>query len=629
MFGATVALLLAAVGGINAIVDPYDITRATPIKGVNAYLQTLIYQSALSKALGVRRETFDTLILGSSVADGGFAVTGGTQFESNRVAGRPLSKHKNIYNAAIRGSGVDAALIYLRHAYAINPHIKHVILGMEWGLFSAWIRPLPQLDPFLRPGPFWRMGYFKYLTWTALDDSVRTVQANAGYASREGLRDLLQLWPTFAAHAAVDSNVVQQVSLTSPALPIFARTPAETRAIYFSMLQGSRFREIADAAPDSLARRDILDIVRQIVEFTGQHNIKLTVYVSPQHAAFWATIRTMGLWPYHLNWLRSLAEVTPYFDFSGIVDFADDVDQYFPGDSLHFNPLAGERLLSILLDEGASKNADYVTRDTAEDAIARRTQRLDDWLRKDAYVGDVLSGIRLPAKMVGLDDILPARLRGAENGLNLVKFAGDYFALPANQEPFDLRRVAQRQYAPMLVARTPEEIRSEIARRKLRAFELVRTQEKGQPIASDGDVARAFDNNETSFWLTSLAEPERAWAGYAFDTPVPLRRIVIVQPSNVAYRHERLAVQSSRDRGATWQDVLPAPQNLFERERGVINIPESAGAATHWRIIAPARQPSDPKVTWIVYELELYKADNADADSSSRSSTPTGPNAAQ
>lgn len=630
LFGATVSLLLAAVAGINVVVDPYDIMRSAPIKGINGYLPSLIFQSGLSKAFGVRRETFDTLILGSSVADGGFAVTGGTIFDSNRLAGRPVPKLKNIYNSAVRGSGVDAALVYLRHAYAVNPHIKHVILGLEWGLFTARVKPHPHWDPFLRPGPLWRTGYFKYLTWTALDDSVRTVQANRGYAARDGLRGLLRLGQLAGPDAALAAEVVQQVSLKSRALPIVARSPSETRAIYFSMLQSARFRGAADAGPNNLARRDILDIVRQIVEFTRQNNIKLTVYVSPQHAAHWATARAMGLWPYHLDWLRQLAGVTSYYDFSGIVDFSNDVDKYFTEDSLHFGSSAGDRMLPILLGEGGAENADYVTRDTAEAAIARRTERLEAWLKKDAYVGAVLAGIRPPMNRTDIEDILPASLSGSANGLSIVKFAGEYYGLPANQEPFDLRRVAQRQYTPMLVAKTPEEIRSEIARRNLRAFGLVRVREKGHPIASDGDATRLSDNNTDplKFWISSLPDGAGAWAGYAFDAPTAVRRVVIVQSPNAVYRHEWLMVQASRDGGATWQNVLPAPQNLFERARGIVNIPESAGAATHWRVIAPARQPSDPKVTWVVYELELYKADNADADSSSRSSTPTRPNAA-
>lgn len=622
LFGATVALLLAAVGGINAVVDPYNITRLATIKGINGFLPTLVYQSALSKALGLRRETVDTLLLGSSVVDAGFAVPGSTLFDGNRLTDQSKLSGKGVYNSGIRGAGVDAALLYLRHAHAQNPGLKHVVLGLEWGLFTSLIRPYTHRDAFLDSDPWWRLGYFKYLTWTALDDSVRTVQANQGFSYREGFRDLSRLWNTPVGAGK------EQVTMNST-LPINARTSAETRAIYFTIYQGTTFRQLADRDPTALANKKHLDTLREIVEYTRQNNIKLTVYVSPQHAAYWATMKKLGLWPYHLEWLRQLAQITPYFDFSALVDFSDDADALFPSDPLHFSLASGARILPFLLGQKESKDANYVTRDTVGDAVTRRSQRLDDWRQRNTYVDAVLSSIRLPPKQVGMDDILPVGLRGSENGLKVVKFAGEYFGLPANQEPYDLRRVVTRQYAPMAVADTPAAVKAEIERRHLRTFELVRMRPSGKPIGSDGDAGRAFDQNGATFWMTALPDDGRAWVGYAFDKPVSVRRIVVVQNPNPAYRHDKVMVQSSQDGGVSWHDALPPPQNLFERDRGVINIPESAGAATHWRIIAPAAQPLGPKVVWLVYELEFYTADSSDAASRAPSNRPDAPIGAQ
>ena len=605
LFASTVVVLLVAIAGVNAIVDPYNMTRWATIKGINGHLPVLLNQSAMNKALGLRREKVETLFLGSSVVDHGFNLPGASQFDGNHWD-QTTSDRKGIYDAGIRGYGVDAALIYLHHAYQEHPGIKHVVLGLEWGLFTPSIRSGSPTEPFLKPAPFWRIGYFKYLTWNAFFDSMLTVKANSGVSFRKIGEGLLRLLQITRANAAIEVSAIEQVTLHS-AFPINARTVAESRAIYFSIFQAAVFRRQENLAPNSLARRDKLNIVRQIIEFTQRHNIKLTVYASPQHATYWASMKAMGLWQHHLEWLRQLALVTPYFDFSTLADFSEEVDAFFPTDPLHFSAMLGDRLLPILLGQEKSDKARIIDRETIEDALTRRSKGLDDWLRKNPYVASVFSKIRLPSGQIDLGVMLPASVGGSENGMKVVKFAGEYYGLPINQEPFDLRRVVERQYTPMVVADTAAKVVAEIKRQQLRTFELVRVRTNGKPIASDGDASPVFDGNAETYWYTRLPDPENAWIGYMFDAPVTPRRVVLVQSANPVYQHSTVMVQSSHD-GKSWKNALLVPYKLLEGLPLIINIPEGAGAATHWRVVGQEPGSPAPKVVWIVHEIEFYTA---------------------
>src|SRR3989442_501663 len=117
-----VALALFIAGGaFNAIVDPYNLTGWVTRPGLNEITQQVIYQSQLTKAVGLIRHHSQTVLFGSSIVDAGFDVPGSTLYDRFRVRNlRSARASSDIYNAGIRGAATEEALQYLRHAYLNN-----------------------------------------------------------------------------------------------------------------------------------------------------------------------------------------------------------------------------------------------------------------------------------------------------------------------------------------------------------------------------------------------------------------------------------------------------------------------------------------------------------------------------
>jgi hypothetical protein len=625
VFGAVALSLMAAAAAVNAIVDPFNLTLWVTREGLNAYLPALQFQSRLAKAVGIIRNRPDTIILGSSVADGGFRIPGSTIYEAQRLlhaqADPQQAPSPLVYNAGIRGGGTYEAVSYLKHSYLNNPRLRRVIVDLEWGVFTDLKEgnnpklgaPMPG-TPFLGHSFAWPFGYFKYLTWTALDDAVRTVEHNRGIANPGGIRDLLSAIASFIPLAAAEPTP-EPVGLLSE-LSVIARTPAEARSIYFSIMFAANYHVvIARRGPSAVIRSDTIANLKAIVDFTRENGIELIVIIPPQHPAYWAEMLNEDLWQYHLEWVRAVGRLTPYYDFSGLIDFSADADDYFLGDPLHFERRVGEILLPLLLggDLKDRPGVDYVTPATLEAGIARRSQRLLDWLDRNPYLTTVLPKLQLhPRGFRALGDTLPTVFAPAPKGFRIVRLLDRFYGLPANQEPFDLRKVLVGEYEPTVVGNSASAVVAEIERRGLNAWDYAPAPlADGEPIASgSGTGEQAFDGNAATFW-TSDERGEgikgHSWIGYAFAEPQAVRRIRLSQSVNPAIRQDRVMVQTSHDGGLTWTDVLPAPARLTDLSpplTSVINIPDTAPAA-HWRVVAAGENATLPGHAWLVLEVEF------------------------
>src|SRR5438105_10995852 len=140
LFAAIALSLVLAAGAVNAVVDPYNMTLWVTREGLNAYLPALPYQSRLAKAVGIIRNRPDTIILGSSVADGGFRIPGSTPYDAQRLLRAQTDPQQApsplVYNAGIRGGGTYEAVSYLKHSYLNNPRLRRVIVDLEWSSFT-------------------------------------------------------------------------------------------------------------------------------------------------------------------------------------------------------------------------------------------------------------------------------------------------------------------------------------------------------------------------------------------------------------------------------------------------------------------------------------------------------------
>lgn len=620
LFGTAVVSLLATVFAINCFVDPYNISLWGTWPRINDRLPALVYQSRLTKAVGLIRYHPNIVLIGSSVVDDGFSVPGSTtRYDARRelLTGNDGSFTPTLFNAGIRGGGTYEALAYLQHAWLNNPQLKRAIVGLEWGLFTDLKEgagvppPSPVLGRKSLP-----VAYFKYLTWTALDDSVRTVQRNQGLEQTGGLRDLIPD-PEWIVRKAAANSAPQAVNLQSE-LAIQARSIAETRAFFFSVATAVSMKRAVQGNPNALVRRDTIENLRKLIDFARQKGIEVTFFVPPQHAVYWAVMQNEGLWPFHLSWLREVGQITPYYDFSGLVDFGPDVDPDFLADPLHFQPRVGDRLLPVLLaNRPLGDGADYVTRDHLETAIARRSRRLADWLNDNPYIQDVLARLRERPTEISAHVVenLPTPVLQGFRGFWIMRMLGRYYGLPANQHPFDLLKVLGQKYQPMVTGASADEVVATIRREGLKSWEFAPADlTAGNPIASGAPVGapeRVFDGDPETFWISPQRGADvkgNAWIGYQFAHAQMIGRVRLRQTSNVPYRQDRVMVQVSRDGGVTWSDVLPEPARLPQQEWSDINIPEVSPAAL-WRVVAMGDNAQDPSHAWTPLEIVFLVRD--------------------
>ena len=114
-----------------------------------------------------------------------------------------------------------------------------------------------------------------------------------------------------------------------------------------------------------------IEAVGEIAALCADNGIKLYVFVSPLHHATYTGALKRGD---YYRFLRSLAEVTPFYNFSGYNDITRNDDCYL--DYSHFRPEIGDRILDRIwngeVDETLAKQGFgfYTDRDNIEQLIA-------------------------------------------------------------------------------------------------------------------------------------------------------------------------------------------------------------------------------------------------------------------
>ena len=116
---------------------------------------------------------------------------------------------------------------------------------------------------------------------------------------------------------------------------------------------------------------EALDSVREIVALCNENNIKLTVFTNP---IYYETFSDAVLNLCYLDFLEELAEITPYYNFSGFNKYTTDLSCYHE-DKTHFLVELGDIMLDTMcsgktapetLNEGFGT---YVTEDNVQELL--------------------------------------------------------------------------------------------------------------------------------------------------------------------------------------------------------------------------------------------------------------------
>ncbi|WP_079435657.1 hypothetical protein [Zoogloea sp. LCSB751] len=160
--------ILAATGGVNALMDPLGVLGAPRIHGINVKMPYLDHHRELARFKAAQQVCAKAGIFGNSRSEIGFDPA------SLAFTGRGLSA----FNHAIPGSGLQLALRQLNWLASINCLPETIVLGVDFADFLGGSRvvPLPTIQSAPPPridGPFLAETVFSL---NGLMDSLTTLR---------------------------------------------------------------------------------------------------------------------------------------------------------------------------------------------------------------------------------------------------------------------------------------------------------------------------------------------------------------------------------------------------------------------------------------------------------------------
>ena len=86
-----------------------------------------------------------------------------------------------------------------------------------------------------------------------------------------------------------------------------------------------------------------LEEIRQLKELCDANSIELVIFTNPMHALTYEKAVENG----YRDFLSGLAQVTDFYNFSGINDITTNNDNYL--ETSHYMPQVGDRMLDVML----------------------------------------------------------------------------------------------------------------------------------------------------------------------------------------------------------------------------------------------------------------------------------------
>lgn len=315
----------AALLGLNWSVDPY----AT----FHRLAQQDVLNERVFKSVSLAQQPAQTVLLGNSLVDLGFANTG-----------------NGVHNLAIFGQTLHETHRLMQQLVQHSPP-QRVWLGLDFYAFNA-LAPVPS--------DFTEANFVASRPWQ-LAFSIST-----GADAWKKLR-----------HNGMGECCDAQGFRALPATPIadYPRAFANNERVYlmekYLPFPACRF------AYQRGNEANTLDEFRDILQLAQQHHIELVLFIPPSHALQWETLAVAGLWSDWENWKRQLFMLNQrvaqqsgraafaLWDFSGYHTInTEPVPPAGSGaqmtgytDSAHFSPAVGAQLLARL--QGAETPVDF------------------------------------------------------------------------------------------------------------------------------------------------------------------------------------------------------------------------------------------------------------------------------
>lgn len=325
-FIAKVGIFVLLIGGtvvpVNVLIDPYNIFHADRIRDNGVEPNKNYFKT---KYIIENPDKFDSYLLGSSRV--GFMdvekMKGGSYYDMMYSEGLPY-EHLKTLKAFI--------------SHGVIP--KNVLMGVDdisYFVDPAWHEGQLYRLSFPYEGDFYdKLGfYIRYL------DIITTLQS----------------LKTIRKYGEPNLEKVER----------YYRTGTEDLTVERPFDENANVPYWADYYSPRLDQ--VMNEIREIRDLCQEYGISLTVFTNPIHATTYAKDVEHG----YLDFLEALADIVPYYNFSGFNNITLNNDYYY--ETSHFKPLAGDVMIQAMFGQGVSEELQsqgfgvYVTKENKEEIM--------------------------------------------------------------------------------------------------------------------------------------------------------------------------------------------------------------------------------------------------------------------
>lgn len=382
VYVSIVFLCTLLIGCFNWIVNPYGIYQSLNIKSVKN--KPLVSSHLrLSKAMAVRWQKPDYLIMGSSTAETGLDPT------------HPGWKFNKVYNLGLSGANIYEVKRYLEHAESIH-RIKKVIIVVNFFMFNAYSKNRHDFD-----------------------ESILAIDSR-GNRNQLALTTFMKtLFSYDALRASLETLNKQD---TKNAFLLNGQLDHDFRQEQIRQLKGYRNNfinaeqynknnllpvpEAKYSFDDDKNKIHTIDYFKEIISLCEKNNTELVVIVAPEHVRLQETYHILGLDNWYRDWLTKLTELIEQhnqkvslqkyslWNFNLINQFT--TEQLPPTDSLsksmkwfwdpfHFKNELGNEILNIVLnnEKDTSLLGIRMNLSNLNEILAQYSASITDWEKRN------------------------------------------------------------------------------------------------------------------------------------------------------------------------------------------------------------------------------------------------------
>ena len=290
------SLLALLVTGINYVVDPYGVTGAPRIAGVNLHKPDINERVRLAKKYQPLRGTFNTVIVGNS------RVEMGIDPAHRCFAELGLSP----YNIGVPGAGIRRQLEYALNVVHGQP-VRRVFIGLD---FFDFIASAPQAPGNRNSFAYQQAGDFRYLPAGGANPGYRDVALKDYYQALFSLDALTSSVRTVLLQD--ESSPDRDDSGFNPARDMAAAVSIEgPRALFdqkMSELQASYARERVLFAPGETTNTPLLHVA-EFLDIADNLALEVDIFIAPFHRWYQDLLQRKELLPAYERWREEVASL--------------------------------------------------------------------------------------------------------------------------------------------------------------------------------------------------------------------------------------------------------------------------------------------------------------------------------